>query len=219
MKKLVVFWVVAALSIFAGMANAENYLKTIKLSFIEAGQLASTVKDTMFVTDEADTARSTLIDISDLDWAATLAQGSVATGFPIAKVTFVATRASNGVGDTLYWNPERGIDVSANPSTSYSAARPDTIFSYNPLSLATGYGGTSSGWSALTSTGAATANQYNNKVYVGYIYVDPDTRDRSGVSGSNYMLKRFRLVTAGDVGGSSPVLSGVMGFITYLAKR
>jgi len=33
------------------------------------------------------------------------------------------------------------------------------------------------------------------------------------------MVSRFRLVTCGDVGGTSPKLSGVICYITYLAKR
>lgn len=211
-------------------AQTNSYLKTIKLSWVEAGALTSTAKDTMFVTDEADTARSTPIDFSDIDWAGTVAQSRTAfsiganTSNPdstgpivVAVVEFIATKANNGVSDSLYFNPEQGI--SGPPSSSCTTCRADTIFSYNPLGVSSGKG---VGTTDALSSGFATvkgpsnsANQYNQNVFRGYLLANPTRRGKNDMWG----VKRFRLVTCGDVGGTSPKLSGVMGYVTYLAKR
>lgn len=209
MKRLVLL-VVAVLS-FAGVAQASesSYLKTVKLSWIEAGALKSTVADTMFMATKTDTARSTLIDLSDLDWEATMAgaQGG-STPIPIASIDFVVTKANNGAADTISFNIERYGPSAGIKSTACPSCVVDTLFAYNPLSGVTVN-------SALGNTAIALggASPLNN-VFHGVIVEDPDLVTAILQGGH---LKRFRLVTCGDSAG--PKLSGVMGFITYIAKR
>lgn len=214
MRKLVLFAVVAVAAVLSiavsrpANASETSYLKTLKLSFVEAGALASTAKDTMYVTGKTDTARTTMIDLSDLDWDATLATGSVATGYPIANIYFVATRANNGVSDTLTFNVETYVPTIA--STVCLSCKPDTVFQYNPIlasstnsaigSIAVAYGG---------------GSLPNNNVFSGVLVAIPNTAAAANMWGK----RKFRLVIAGDVSGTTPKLSGVMGFITYLAKR
>lgn len=225
----------AALSTFAAnpaSAAETTYLKTIKLMWVEPGQLASTAKDTMFVTDESDTARSLPFTLDGLDWAATAAQSRTSfsiganttnpdsTGpIVVATVDFVVTKANNGVADTLYFNPEQGIGSGvAMSSTVCASCRPDTMFAFNPLGVSSGHGiGTTDALSSgfATVRGTNSANQYNQNIFHGYLLANPSKRGKNDVWG----VQRLRLVTCGDVGGSSPKLSGVMGFVTYIAKR
>lgn len=210
--RLVVFAFVAAaaaLSTFAAKpasASETGYLKTVVLKWVEPGNLASTAKDTMFVTTKADTARSLVVDISDADWDAIYSAGSVATGYPIASVDFFVTKANDGKSDTLSFNIER--EYGGPPSASCTSCKPDTLFQYNPLS---GVAVNSALGSVAVAYGGG-ANPLNN-VFHGIILEDVD--GQSAVLTKH--LKRFRLVTCGDSGGGK--LSGVMGTITYVAKR
>lgn len=202
---------VLAFTICASLANASesSYLKTIKLSWIEGGALKSTAADTMFMSTKADTARSTLIDLSDLDWEATMAgaQGG-STPIPIASIDFVVTKANNGAADTISYNIERFSPAAGIKSLACPTCVVDTLFAYNPLS---GVAVNSALGNTAVSLGGASplAN-----VFHGVIVEDPDL-NTSILQGGH--LRRFRLVTCGDSAG--PKLSGVMGFITYIAKR
>lgn len=237
-RRSIVALMCAALSLvtFASLASAgpSSRMVTKKFMWVEPGALATTAKDTMYVTDEADTARSTVMDISDLDWDAVLQQSAggaagqiqadTSGAIVVAEIDFVVTQANNGVSDTLYWNIERGVGgVTNSPgSTNCASCRADTMFSYNGFFRAgvggsfgpsQGSGSLGSGFS--TVTGANTAGQYNANVFRGYIIANPHLRGRN----DGMFLRRFRLVTAGDVGGATPKLSGVQGFITYYAKQ
>lgn len=234
--RFAVFTCVAALAAFSSFAvkpasaGETTYLKTITVKWVEAGQLQSTAKDTMFVTDEADTARSQLISLDGIDWSATLAQAkntflmNAAGTNPdssgpivVATVDFVATKANNGVADTIYFNPEQAA-IQSVVSNSCASCKPDTMFAFNPLGVSSGHGnGTTDALSSgfATVRGTNSANQYNQNIFHGYLLANPNRRGKNDMWG----VQRFRLVTSGDVGGSSPKLSGVMCFITYLAKR
>lgn len=210
MKRFSLFVVAAVLS-FAGLAQASegSYLKTIKLSWIEAGALKSTAADTMYMTTKADTARSTLIDLSDLDWDATMAaaQGG-STPIPIASLDFVVTKANNGAADTISFNIERYSPSPLIKSTACPTCVVDTLFAYNPMS---GVGVNSALGNTAVALGGASPI---NNVFHGVIVEDPDVNTAILQGGH---LRRFRLVTCGDSAG--PKLSGVMGFVTYIAKR
>lgn len=207
----------------AGIANAgeTTYMKTIPLSFIEAGQLASTAKDTMYVTSASDTARTTMIDMGDADWAAIYSSGSVATGYKVARVVFVATKANNGASDTLRFNIERapgnGLNAPATFATSCASCRADTFFSFNPINVVV-TASNSLGSVAVCAPGGTASTPtagYNNNVFEGAIVTIPN----SHAANDGFGLKRFRLVIAGDLSGTTPKLSGVKGFLIYPAKR
>lgn len=206
---LVLCAAVLSLGLTATLASADSYLKTVKLNFIEAGQLPSTAKDTMFVQGKADTARSTVIDLSDADLSAVLPGQAGSTVIPFASIDFIVTKANNGAADTLTFNIERMSGVPAGVSTACPTCRPDSVFQYNPIVA-------SSTNSAIGSVAVAYggASPLNN-VFHGLLCTDEDAQ--SAILQS--YLKRFRIVVAGDVSGTTPKLSGVMGFVTYWAKR
>lgn len=186
-------------------AGPNSRVVTKPFKFIEAGALASTVKDSMFVTDEVDTARTTLIDISDLDWDAVLQGGSVATGFPIAKIWFVATRASNGAADTMYFAPEKALNIPLYLEGSATKNAADTlVYAYNGT-LAGGVGG-----SAIAAFGSVRGGL----LFEGVLTAIPNTN----ALGNMWLARGLRLKTFGDQSGTTPVLSGVRGWISYLAK-
>lgn len=174
------------------------------VSWKEVGVLAPI--DTTFMTDETDTTRTVGIDTGDWDWNAILAQGSVATGWPICTVNFVCTRANNGVTDTLYYNPEWGTGSAGDLRKAALGAtlKPDTTYLFNGTIAA-----------AKGSCAQSFIASPNVNVWTGVVMLDPDTQGANAASGPP---SRFRLRVAGDQSGSTPKLSGLMCIITYLRK-
>jgi len=169
----------------------------------EVGVVASV--DTTFMTDEADTTRTEWIDTSDWDWDSILRQGSVATGYPIARVTFVASRATNGVTDTLNFLPEFAASNSTirSQSTLANTLKPDTMFTHNGTIVA-------------TVGSVAVATFQTDPVWQGIIWADPDTPEYTTKAG--ILAPRLRLRVCGDVSGTTPKLSGLFCIITYIRK-
>jgi hypothetical protein len=162
--------------------------------------------DTTFLTDEADTTRTGWIDTDDFDWPAILAQGSVATGYPLCTVNFICTRANNGVTDSIYFNPEWGVANAKVRSQSALAntLKPDTFFvSSTTIAAAKG---------TCAQSFIASPN-YN--VWTGVVMYIPTTQV---LNTAGAVIPRFRLRVAGDQSGTTPKLSGLFCIITYLKR-
>lgn len=169
----------------------------------EVGAIVLT--DTTFMTDETDTTRTEWISTDDWDWPAILAQGSVATGYAAARITFVASRATNGVTDTINFLPEfaaGGPDL-RRQSTVANNLKPDTMFTHNGTIVA-------------TVGSVAVANFQTDPVWQGILWVDPDTPEYT--TKAAWLAPKFRLRVCGDVSGSTPKLSGLFCIISYLKR-
>lgn len=183
-------------------------------------------KDTIQVSSFADTVRTNIIDLSDLDWAAALQQTQLSTaGYPIAEVTFIATKFCNVLTDTLHFSveqvvtPYKGMAAFGGTNCAGCCTSADTTFDYNPLSLTTP--NTTIGGIAVCRS----AHLYNSGspgglppcVFKGVIMVDPHAATSFGASADVYGLQRFRLQINGDYATGSTA-SGLMGFVRYIRK-
>lgn len=174
-------------SAFATVAHAGDVLLGVKqLRWKEVGATALT--DTTFMTDEADTTRTEPIDTYDWDWDAILA-GSL-TGGNAVRVMFVSSTATNnGVTDSLYYT----VEVGSGRDTLYSA---NTSFSG------------AVGGCALSAGGITSPNA---NVWVGQLLSDPDSFGANNIS----LIPSFRLRVGGDVGGTTPKISGLKCYVLY----
>ena len=142
------------------------------------------------IGDEADTTRTVAVSTADWAWDAFVSGPATGTLLGV-KLTFVG-RFNNAAAESLYYVPEWG-------SGTGKFAR------YLGLSGAAGLCAVPIGVFGIT-----------NPVYHGSLIVDPD----AAPSATNiWLAPEFRLVVAGDVGGTTPSVSECKVFITYPSRR
>jgi hypothetical protein len=174
-------------SVLASFASAGDALLGVKqLRWKEVGAIVYT--DTTFMTDEADTTRTEPIDTYDWDWDA-IASGALTGGHGVRVFFVSSTTTNNGVTDSLYYTVEVGTGR-------------DTIYAAN-----TSFSGAVGGC-ALAAGGITSPNSH---VWSGQLLSDPDSFSANNV----YLVPSFRLRVGGDVGGSTPKVSGLKCYITY----
>ena len=163
--------------------------------FIDStGRIVAGGKDSLFITDEADTQRTVIVSTSDWDWTSGVPYGTVATIVDLAIVTVVA-QLNNGAADSLYGQIEKCDAYGNCMTTAGSGAAFVTPSFFLP---------------AFATFGAGKI------VFRGVIGADPLG---SGVAPTTLWLDpAFRLKFVGDVGGTTPKLSGCRAYITYPKK-
>lgn len=174
-------------SVFASFAQAgDAILGVTQLRWKEVGAIVYT--DTTYLTDEADTTRTEPLDTSDWDWNS-IATGQLTGGHGVRVFFVSSTATNNGVSDSLYFTVEVGTGR-------------DTIYAAN-----TSFSGAVGGC-ALAAGGITSPNSH---VWSGQLLCDPD----SFLANNVYLVPSFRLRVGGDVGGTTPKISGLKCYVTY----
>ena len=153
---------------------------------------SSTTADSQLIQtigDETDTTRTQAISTGDWAWDAFVSGPATGTLFG-ARLTFIGL-TNNAAAESLYYVPEFGINGKWSR--------------FNGLSGAAGVCATSVGLFGIT-----------NPIYHGNLIVDPD----AAPSATNiWLAPNFRLVVAGDVGGTTPSVSSCKIYLTYPTRR
>lgn len=184
---LAVLFAAVAVNVFVAFASPVLAVKQLKWRDTLGQAVANLPADTTFLTDEVDTTRTYPIDTYDWDWSA-FQGGATTSGLSNVKVMFVSSTAtSNGVTDSLYFTVEKGTgqDSTYSLNTSFSGA---------------------AGGCAVNEAGTAMGN-----VWVGSLIVDTDSPSVNNV----WLVPSFRLRVGGDVGGTTPKVSGLKCYIIY----
>ena len=184
-------------------AQASAILTTKLVRWQEVGAIVYT--DTTFMTGMSDTTRTEWIDTSDWDWDAIKRNLTGGVVGAVARITFVSrTATSNAVTDTIYFYPEVSISSVSNPA--------DTAWTLAPAM------GAGAGPVAAVGTYASSAgtNPIGALAWYGLLIGDSDGI-ATGVP-NLYECPRFRLRVNGDVSGTTPKVSGLACYITYLKR-
>lgn len=152
-------------------------------------------KDTLFITDEADTQRSVVINCSDWAWEEIANTKNTGGTAQIAAHIQLTASTWNGAADTLYALIEfcgpRGCAVAA------------------------GNVQTQAGFAGAHTLRLPTAGTFSDTYvqFQGVIHADADAA--TAIGQVPYLQPAFRIKIAGDVGGTTPKLSGCRLYLTY----
>jgi hypothetical protein len=212
MKKLLagLFVSLVALVLWSGLSQAGTYLGPVWKEFSPGlSRTGGTVRDTMTLLS-ADTLRTGNINTDDWDWMLNNSVPASATPMILATVTFQtvgAQVAANIVGDSLYFDIERGFP-NGDGTITYC---PSTYQPAVPLGTYAGAIGNCA--IANVPFGAGDAGAHT---WVGSFVFDRDATLLSPVPHNNlWGLRNFRLLVHGDISSTAQALGGLRCVITY----
>lgn len=177
-------------STFAGLEIARK-----QAYFLDNGA----VVDTMFQTDESDTLSTLPVDFSDAYVSENLASATAGTAETVVRLTLLVTGANNGAADTVYCVPLPLVDAFLGDylyPSSGTYPPPNAFISLIRTSLAGNMPAT----------------------FIGYMKLDMDALP-DGAGGAFAWGNKYKFFLSGDIGGTTPKLSGCKLFASYPRAR